>query len=221
MIKDVTCELKTMSRSTWACELKWTTLDLPQLEHVSRSTWACELKLRSCLSRFSANSVTLHVSVWVEIDRLAAVSMLYSSRSTWACELKFWLSLYYFYGVRHAPRERVSWNGKDYNLGDTILVTLHVSVWVEIRQICLFLFCFVVTLHVSVWVEIQRLNKMVVLLRNVTLHVSVWVEIWGSLVLFNRCRGHAPRERVSWNYDYHYTSFTLHKSRSTWACELK
>ena len=31
----------------------------------------------------------------------------------------------------HAPRERVSWNENVVDMGKQILVTLHVSVWVE------------------------------------------------------------------------------------------
>ena len=58
------------------------------------------------------------------------------------------------------------------------LVTLHVSVWVEILYICLLPIFDFVTLHVSVWVEIYK-----IIFRNfksirVTLHVSVWVEIF-------------------------------------------
>ena len=77
----------------------------------SRSTWACELKyLVSCLfflscrhaprERVSWNnrnrifrggkSVTLHVSVWVEMQNGLQASRIKKSRSTWACELKFW-----------------------------------------------------------------------------------------------------------------------------------
>mgnify|MGYP006972940553 CR=1 FL=1 len=76
----------------------------------SRSTWACELKyLVSCLfflscrhaprERVSWNnrnrifrggkSVTLHVSVWVEMQNGLQASRIKKSRSTWACELKW------------------------------------------------------------------------------------------------------------------------------------
>ena len=56
---------------------------------------------------------------------------------------------------RHAPRERVSWNLNLALRNKNAVVTLHVSVWVEIdfsdaeRQE------HGVTLHVSVWVEIR------------------------------------------------------------------
>ena len=79
--------------------------------------------------------VTLHVSVWVEIER----------------------TIYKIHGeARHAPRERVSWNCRFSMHWILLPVTLHVSVWVEIpdtidEQVMNF-----VTLHVSVWVEIQN-----------------------------------------------------------------
>ena len=56
-------------------------------------------------------TVTLHVSVWVEIQKFVANSWLFSS---------------------HAPRERVSWNVNTIFVIFIYPVTLHVSVWVEI-----------------------------------------------------------------------------------------
>ena len=98
------------------------------------------------------------------------------SRSTWACELKFPRLGHTFIRRRHAPRERVSWNY--YNVA--------VLCW------------FYVTLHVSVWVEIKKTSKV----RKyviVTLHVSVWVEIQEDGIKREGLHSHAPRERVSWN----------------------
>ena len=82
----------------------------------------------------------------------------------------------------HAPRERVSWNADCVVTISSALVTLHVSVWVEIPQYSCNVATFlghaprervswnpkigfaitnsVVTLHVSVWVEIQRPLKL-------------------------------------------------------------
>ena len=101
----------------------------------SRSTWACELKSRISRSPQVGRQVTLHVSVWVEIGRLSHSALrLSGSRSTWACELKFdgkgvknenvtsrstWACELKCMSSgagacalsRHAPRERVSWNG--------------------------------------------------------------------------------------------------------------
>ena len=142
----------------------------------SRSTWACELKYEDYLAE-------------EEEAR---------SRSTWACELKFWPSFVCDQHIRHAPRERVSWNELLFDtvqeaaghaprervswnatsVGSKFLssVTLHVSVWVEIWVVVNTCPSSVVTLHVSVWVEmrIRRRNE--------------WTYV-----------GHAPRERVSWN----------------------
>ena len=56
--------------------------------------------------------------------------------------------------MRHAPRERVSWNILIDEAMNEADVTLHVSVWVEIRLYVLFEHSDSVTLHVSVWVEI-------------------------------------------------------------------
>ena len=164
-------------------------------------------------------SVTLHVSVWVEIYLKGAYPIEFKSRSTWACELKF--SLYHspIKLLCHAPRERVSWNVTTIASQPLLLVTLHVSVWVEMLSTRWYFRPLYVTLHVSVWVEIAHILA-------IQLHVI----------------GHAPRERVSWNFRYiHFIVkkfVTLHvsvwveirrsfhwkfhsESRSTWACELK
>ena len=118
------------------------------------SVWVEIFVVFACKSR---RKVTLHVSVWVEIFAWFICLFAKMSRSTWACELKFyslcvilkiWLSrstwacelkLLYFvlYSIflRHAPRERVSWNYCNYIITHSRMVTLHVSVWVEIFYI--------------------------------------------------------------------------------------
>ena len=122
-----------MSRSTWACELKFNFLCGNDVVNWSRSTWACELKYFGIHNPNPPPDVTLHVSVWVEIwitslrymcsfshaprervswnlDNIFKVYVFILSRSTWACELKFIIT-YDNEGVHcHAPRERVSWN---------------------------------------------------------------------------------------------------------------
>ena len=146
------------SRSTWACELKWAFVyngsepyghaprervswndkyvicgyRIPQ----SRSTWACELKLPF----FTRSNVTR------------------SSRSTWACELKSEEMQRAESVSSHAPRERVSWNDSDDFIERIEVVTLHVSVWVEIITLFTSSRANIVTLHVSVWVEIIILD---------------------------------------------------------------
>ena len=144
----------------------------------SRSTWACELK-------------------WEFPEQSNGNK---GSRSTWACELKwFWFS---------APHKwdwsRSTWACELKCLwDDTIsawqLVTLHVSVWVEIET-CTFgaVRLFPVTLHVSVWVEMRK-SVALPYSTSVTLHVSVWVEIFFEKPKRIKKSGHAPRERVSWN----------------------
>ena len=165
-----------MSRSTWACELKWHCDIWTCEKRQSRSTWACELK-SSLLSIFAVSSrhaprervswnseyqkkikaegVTLHVSVWVEILKQIFYFHHVESRSTWACELKF-NPVSEFLGYKK--------------------VTLHVSVWVEIAVLGEGRTPTAVTLHVSVWVEIVKRDKQT-----------------------NSVLSHAPRERVSWN----------------------
>ena len=207
-----------LSRSTWACELKynvylqwhWHNGHAPR----ERVSWNFPLGILN-----DTWSVTLHVSVWVEIYLKGAYPIEFKSRSTWACELKF--SLYHspIKLLCHAPRERVSWNVTTIASQPLLLVTLHVSVWVEMLSTRWYFRPLYVTLHVSVWVEIAHILA-------IQLHVI----------------GHAPRERVSWNFRYiHFIVkkfVTLHvsvwveirrsfhwkfhsESRSTWACELK
>ena len=97
----------------------------------------------------------------------------------------------------HAPRERVSWNLHYYRHVLTPLVTLHVSVWVEISKFYYFHFfipCHAPRERVS-WNVKQQFPFSPI---AVTLHVSVWVEI---------------RRTADWN--------NQRESRSTWACELK
>ena len=38
------CAIIKVSRSTWACELKYISWNRQEQDHLSRSTWACELK---------------------------------------------------------------------------------------------------------------------------------------------------------------------------------
>ena len=142
-----------MSRSTWACELKYIFFCKRRNINMSRSTWACELKFAVGSSPVTSTShaprervswnrrhgkrtrktwghaprervswnvcwpknclictVTLHVSVWVEI------------LTHWRKPPRL---------QSHAPRERVSWNLAAFKTLCGILVTLHVSVWVE------------------------------------------------------------------------------------------
>ena len=161
--------------------------------------------------------------------------------TTWACELKFCLWMVWQNIWCHAPRERVSWNfvlSLHMRYQD---VTLHVSVWVEIKFFHCARFVAWVTLHVSVWVEISLITR---LLTPWTSHAPRERVSWNAPkrpIFWDQLR-HAPRERVSWNWppgtDTALSIVTLHvsvwvemiiagrfsisvSSRSTWACELK
>ena len=127
-----------------------------------------------------SDSVTLHVSVWVEIISTFNCLNVLRSRSTWACELKLIVFPSTLNSASHAPRERVSWNTQNlttleakwshaprervsWNCMTTswltrVVVTLHVSVWVEMRLQVYGVCKIAVTLHVSVWVEIFEYN---------------------------------------------------------------
>ena len=146
----------------------------------SRSTWACELKsalpnhipMNQCHApreRVSWNNtnistkhnvnVTLHVSVWVEILSVSYAAKFMKSRSTWACELKYCYTTDRTKFSGHAPRERVSWNAQHTKIAPANVVTLHVSVWVEIALSACPVSASMVTLHVSVWVEIIKTTE--------------------------------------------------------------
>ena len=180
------------------------------------SVWV-EMPFRTFSSQ--SLSVTLHVSVWVEILPRLPYQQRLSSRSTWACELKYFGEVGDAATTSHAPRERVSWNEIVGNVYDNPEVTLHVSVWVEILT--------------------RAISRK---LKSVTLHVSVWVEMVSAVSGIWSVVSHAPRERVSWNDNPEQSELTfgvtLHvsvwvemtntlfaviesRSRSTWACELK
>ena len=164
--------------------------------------------------------VTLHVSVWVEIvwerkDIMKRLCHAPRERVSWNHHI-FWYMLIY---DRHAPRERVSWNGLALHTMQASLVTLHVSVWVEIKFQLLVVHLSNVTLHVSVWVEMHIAKKvntpiksrstwacelkclLPIFWRTAGRSRSTWACELKSLSLFNvkskSC--HAPRERVSWN----------------------
>ena len=121
--------------------------------------------------------------------------------------------------MRHAPRERVSWNRPRCSAGNHQVVTLHVSVWVEMCHRRNSSIQTHVTLHVSVWVEIVK----TIYVRYNTKSRSTWAcelkffivgnetdengsrSTWACELKchkshpFNICFRHAPRERVSWN----------------------
>ena len=146
-------------------------------EKASRSTWACELKYAVCEQEIKGYFVTLHVSVWVEIFELYVCRNGIGSRSTWACELKLkngrvqtaflwsrstWaceLKLVWFYHCKILTQSRSTWACElkckflQFNRGKCVSR----STWAcELKCEAKWLFwgSILVTLHVSVWVEI-------------------------------------------------------------------
>ena len=244
----------------------WVEIDLKcslMLSGMSRSTWACELK-------FPATPFNVVLSCHAPRERVSW-NECYKFQQLIFCshaprERVSWNILIYKICrivIRHAPRERVSWNAKLDLTCSYPYVTLHVSVWVEIFVSVTRLFLSIVTLHVSVWVE-MKFFFVCVPQKIVTLHVSVWVEMRIFAPKSSQSTCHAPRERVSWNHTFFELHFqrichaprervswnlryrrerqgycvTLHvsvwveiktepysqlslMSRSTWACELK
>ena len=150
-------------------------------------------RCRRCLA------VTLHVSVWVEIVKVAVDWI----NDTVTLHVSVWVEILIHLlkcsrEPCHAPRERVSWNAWNRQHHNHSVVTLHVSVWVEIF-----------------------LSDDGLLVCAVTLHVSVWVEIFQRKRMGKGRQGHAPRERVSWNAGIDVVMYLVLRSRSKWACELK
>ena len=166
---------------------------------MSRSTWACELK--------SIN--------WI-IDGINGchaprerVSWNEKRRNDILCE------------VSHAPRERVSWNVMD-------IIFMHKKIKSRSTWACELKsntgnargVRHVVTLHVSVWVEIF---VDVISSSDTAGHAPRERVSWNLIVIKYSCRPfcHAPRERVSWNIRRLWRTNYSYASRSTWACELK
>ena len=120
----------------------------------SRSTWACELKSAILFITILVSNVTLHVSVWVEITFIFQMRVNLASRSTWACELKSPRTASPRCAAGHAPRERVSWNNSCRS--ERLVHRSHAPrERVSWNILChASFFSHVVTLHVSVWVEI-------------------------------------------------------------------
>ena len=144
----------------------------------SRSTWACELKSKQVQRERAEESVTLHVSVWVEICKSYA-----KSRITWVTlHVSVWVEMLcafiqFLTISRHAPRERVSWNinwGYLLNFLPSHAPRERVS-WNSIK------------LHFR---------------SKQSCHAPRERVSWNHMnigVFFYFC-SHAPRERVSWNF---------------------
>ena len=149
--------------------------------------------------------VTLHVSVWVEMQIFSPTAWMTASRSTWACELKWKIrkNWKWYDGSRSTWACELKFSPAILTVS-SLHVTLHVSVWVEILCQMIYLKHELVTLHVSVWVEI-KLWIFAQTNYRVTLHVSVWVEIKDVFARNARHPSHAPRERVSWNPLWSYS----------------
>ena len=173
--------MSAMSRSTWACELKSNTGNASNVryghaprERVSWNDFNLIIKSKgsvtlhvsvwvempqSHISRYTA-AVTLHVSVWVEISNAANAACSTTSRSTWACELK---SEDYCKG-RHCKLSRSTWACElKFSMGT---IRVHPSRHAPRERVswncwyCKHAVPKSVTLHVSVWVEISTIGTL-------------------------------------------------------------
>ena len=207
------------SRSTWACELKYPALPVLLSFYQSRSTWACELKYFVFIP---FNDIFRHAPR----ERVSWNFQIFRAQGT---------------GERHAPRERVSWNPTTFAYMVQGLVTLHVSVWVEITLFHSFKCHQVVTLHVSVWVEIyctaqtdgERSSRSTWAceLKSIVQQLVCWWLMSRSTWACELKLQTWPPHMTVWHVTLHVsvwvemTAFQVEKSsrlsRSTWACELK
>ena len=168
------------------------------------------------------DTVTLHVSVWVEIENEFTINNNTfchaprervswnstfceiccqgdtESRSTWACELKCNVRMEWLWTHSHAPRERVSWNMRAFTELKNLLVTLHVSVWVEIVSRALPLY---LNTSRSTWACELKFSVHSLCDNWIARHAPRERVSWNWIiyVLFRKRHCHAPRERVSWN----------------------
>ena len=142
--------------------------------------------------------VTLHVSVWVEIEEEMLRVSMGESRSTWACELKWFvrggmkpkdesrstwaceLKLYTIFSFwilnGHAPRVRVSWNSRVFN--NEFISLCHAPR----ERVSWNVFAYNNSHYKACHAPRERVS-------------------W-NILISPKCpsdSGHAPRERVSWN----------------------
>ena len=188
---------KVESRSTWACELKlslrlcwivltghaprervsWNLLSLAQLgldrRHAPRERVSWNFLNTSF---WREKCVTLHVSVWVEIE----FEIKHINLPLVTLHVSVWVEMIAIRSLSHFS-----------------MVTLHVSVWVEMPWLEYIFLTLVVTLHVSVWVEIVWRHRG----WRGWLSRSTWAcELkWWNASRTVKIWSHAPRERVSWN----------------------
>ena len=186
-----------LSRSTWACELKFDFAEISKINVTSRSTWACELKLflnpfffhpfrHAPRERVSWNPilvysavklpVTLHVSVWVEI---------------------YCIFLVHFQAI----------------------VTLHVSVWVEIKNSATQAEPIVSRSTWACELKLSFLDTLGSRYGHAPRERVSWnVNAQGFYL-------HASQSRSTWacelKFCWFWRLFWILWSRSTWACELK
>ena len=170
----------TMSRSTWACELKFDDLIKTFCYLGSRSTWACELKLLTSVCLGSRQRVTLHVSVWVEISLW--VSQGCSCRVT--LHVSVWVEIWPLSVCLSRAMSRSTWACE---LKSTSLFPIHAEMPSRSTWACELKFCKISDILSMSWchaprerVSWNRISFAFMIPLSVTLHVSVWVEIFDT-----------------------------------------
>ena len=160
------------------------------------SVW---VEIHNTVCVHNRRGVTLHVSVWVEITN----TLLEHIHITVTLHVSVWVEIVFncdfkLVYYRHAPREHVSWNifFQMRNMPSICHAPRERVSWNQILP----LFC------LSNWRHAPRER------------VSWNLNISRAAIQLSR---HAPRERVSWNINSDAVCRFHRKSRSTWACELK
>ena len=188
-----------MSRSTWACELKYLPQKFGYDRARSRSTWACELKLQKSVYNRSRKGHAPRERVSWNLVQAQSERPEATSRSTWACELKSMLESDSPVIASHAPRERVSWNS-GYAVR-FISPRWSRSTWACELKFVQFLLLENKRMSRSTWACELKCAKRQNVLLHIDSHAPRERVSWNSLCLsraINASR-HAPRERVSWN----------------------
>ena len=190
---------RSVSASSWGCELKYYILKGEQGWTRSASSWGCELKSFADPVFFCQIHVSLFVRLWVEILSYLLLLQNTWSASSWGCELK----CAQFRGNKgnccQPLREAVSWNARIsccMNFSDPCQPLREAVSW---NASAMIMVCIA---------SCQPLREAVSWNSSENMSVSD-----ASRQPF--------REAVSWNINITCVSICNFESASSWGCELK